>query len=204
MASVEESNAKTEKELLHLAEQYGNEYGDKYDSYEMEQIYIKLINMGNVEAMIKLADSYCKGYFKDEHIQAQKYYKMAIKKGSVEAMRKLGYFHHYIDEYSEDNPYKIKLFYSMAIRHGDIEAMCLMAEYYAGNYIPNYEPNEGKMEKYYLMAHNKGDKDALKSLILHYQNKANSYLRNMDKYGDDYKKCISKINQLNQIVPVVA
>ncbi len=191
MASIEESNRTTEKELLHLAEQYGNEYGDKYDSYEMEQIYIKLINMGNVEAMIKLADSYCKGYFKDEHIQAQKYYKMAIKKGSVEAMRKLGYFHHYIDEYSEDNPYKIKLFYSMAIRHGDIEAMCLMAEYYAGNYIPNYEPNEGKMEKYYLMAYNKGDKDVLKSLILHYQNKT----RNMDKYREDYKKCITKINE---------
>ncbi len=186
----------TSQEFLNIARTYGNE--QKWN--EMEENYIKAIKLENVEAMIELADFYSEEGFIDysviDHCRAQKYYKMAIEKGSVEAMRKLGYFYHYIDRNCEYNSDKIYQYYSMAIEKGDIESMYLMAQYY--KWGQEYE----KMEEYFLMAHEKGNKSALQALLNHYQNKVNEYVKNIEKYGEEYKKYIAKLSDITKMISV--
>lgn len=152
------------------------------------------IKLDNIEAMVELADFYSEEVDSViDQINAQKYYKMAIEKGNIEAIRKLGYFYHYIDKNCESNGDKIKKYYSIAIENGDVEAMYLMSKYY------DWSENEEKMIEYSFMAHEKGHKYALKNLLNYYHNKANEYIKNIEKYGEDYKKCITQINYITNI-----
>jgi TPR repeat protein len=157
--------------------------------------YMSAIKLGNIQAMVELADFYSEEVDSPmDQRSAQKYYKMAIEKGNVEAMRKLGYFYHYTDRNCEYNADKIKKYYSMAIENGDVEAMYLMNKFY------HWDENEEKMNEYSFMAHEKGHKYALKTLLQYYQNKANQYVKNIEEYGEDYKKCIAKMSEITNIV----
>ena len=92
-----------------------------------------------VKMMLKTA-----GYFDDDmrdHRNAVKYYEMAVKQNSIQAMYNLGRI--YLER---DEPEKMKKYFLMAIHLNDIDSMFDLAIYYQDiNDMDN-------MKKYYLMA----------------------------------------------------
>jgi uncharacterized protein len=145
-----------------LADLYIN-FGHMDDALD---IYDKLIKKGNIEAMIKLGDVYAS--YNWEILKAEKYYKMALNKGSKEVNIKMGLMymrHSYLDKY-------IKLalqHFSTAYENGEDNALI----YLGGTYmkLKNYD----EAEKYYKIAADMGNYDGMIKLGNHYNKHHNDF-----------------------------
>lgn len=92
-----------------------------------------------------------------EYLLAEKYYKKAIDKGSIEALNNLAFLYHETKRLEEAEKYCL-----MAVEKGNHNAIYNLANLYS-------ETNRfEEAEKYYLMAIEKGNKNALNNLAYLY------------------------------------
>ena len=105
------------------------------------------------------------------YIEMKKFYKLSIDKNNSDAMFNLGFYYQGIGE----NNVLMKKYYLMAIELKHVNAMLLLGDFYL------FEKNYTEMKKYFKMAIDNGNKEAIIDLALYFKNNEKNYFE-MKKY----------------------
>jgi TPR repeat protein len=207
----------------------GDYYMDIGDYIMMAKYYLMAIEKGDTNAMVKLGDYYyhtiendydtkIKNYLDssadssigkllveytdtvNKYDNMVKYYTMAIEKGNVDAMVRLG------DYFQISDTGKMSNYYQMAVDAGSVQAMLKMGDYYRET------DNYTNMIKYYTMAVSKNNVNAMIRLGDYYlttedYGMATQYYqmavdrndtRAMIKMGDFYQNILKDIEKMRK------
>lgn len=173
----------------HIYDPYkNNKYADRDDEIYPHNDGLRVWHViGNeyVNSIHNLALLYEK---QNKYELAEKYYLMAIEKGSIKSMNNLAILYHKQIKYKSAEKY-----YLMAISNGYINSINNLASLY-------YEQNRYDLsKKYYLMAIEKGDTDSMFNLAWLYAKKGDSELsKRYYVMGavNHHEMSIMKINEL--------
>jgi TPR repeat protein len=146
-------NAKYNLEIL---------YEDNYIAINLDRKYDEMaISRGITNAMLKVADNYW-----NNNCSPEKHYLMAMEKGNIRALHKLGKM--YINYGAKELG---KKYYLQGVEKGCSDSM-----YCLGNYYETHEKNDDLMKKYYSMACEKDNIHSMYKLIQYYSTIKNNYM----------------------------
>jgi TPR repeat protein len=171
-------------------------YNIEYIPIDDTQLLIKIYNLFRSEIIFDPTNGIEYGYIglyyecvKKDHINAVKYYLIAIEHNNVAAMYNLALYYDNIKDHVNMEKY-----YLMATKHGCVNAMYNLARYY--DYIKDYV----NMEKYYLMATEHGCVNAMNHLVVYYKRDKKDIFKPIELYIKNHAPKLFASKNLGRLV----
>ena len=185
-----------ETDIINLLRSHDSSYIKINDETSLSNIHGLLINNILFEPIADVDFLYFGWYhynITEDYITMEKYYKMAIDKGSGNSMNNFGLYHNNITK----NYVEMEKYYQMAIDRENRVAM-----YNFGYYHQVITEDYVMMEKYYLMAINKGHDLAMNKLVKYYEDNM-MYFKSLNlhiSHSKNREKIIELFNCISALI----
>ena len=163
----------------------GQNYDNEKNYTNAVKYFVLIIENDNDHQCVTFAFYYVirhYDFFKQDHVIVNIYYSMAIERGYIDAIYKLGYF------YETKDGVKAEKYYLEAVKYGNSKAMYRLAHFY-------YKiKNLSRAEKYYLLAIENNNEKAKKNIAFYFEKIKKDYRCAIEYYLKQFDDtCDAKI-----------